>query len=384
MHSFIFIFLTILTLTPPALTGSRRWQPPLGSPSPEAKHQLDKRWMTINLPGTAAAARLDPRPWPNREITYCFADKTAKSKLKTALKKAMDLWYSGGLTNDYTIVEGSSHVCSSEDSRREVLMISYGDKLSTYVGYPDKNSRLVTDLGKGAYATWTDRKDIGMLSVVPNIAHELGHAWGLYHEHQNPYFWSSAYLADGGGGSVFGPGNNNWNCENLADYDKFADGKEISPGGGLPHQHYTRDQMCRSYRVASAANFSAAEYLPMAPYQAHTPMSIAADARMVDWDSIMIYPSGAGAKKGLDPPEETDGVKDDRLSILEKPPLDGEEGDMQRIPKNIIPSSGDIEAMNKLYGSVRVEKKGLLHERGSTKEKFKKAFLGSKDSSSCV
>lgn len=37
----------------------------------------------------------------------------------------------------------------------------------------------------------SDRTDVGMLDVVANDAHELGHAWGLLHEHQNPAFWTS-------------------------------------------------------------------------------------------------------------------------------------------------------------------------------------------------
>jgi hypothetical protein len=400
MQSFIFFILTFLSINVPVLAGSRGWQPAVVD-----KPGLNRRWATIPLQSTTAKTE----PWPNRKITYCLDDDSFgdgkdkdknKKKMRKAIHDAHKLWKQSGLSDDFKISEGADEFCKDHGNRKEFLLVTLGDYLATTPGYPKK------DTEHGASTTLSFRTDIGMLDIVPNIAHELGHAWGMYHEHQNPYFWSSDVIG-AEGGTVFGPANDgNWKCEHLKDYAKFVDGKYI----GLPNdvgRVYSREELCNSYALASLAGFSAAEYLPMAAGNLDVEISSAAGVGSVDWDSIMLCkaspflmvfhlliqcsldPSGAGGI-GSNEAQESDGDK--RLSILERPPDDGHgelrrrEADRTRITKNKVPSPRDIVGMTHLYGDIQVKKSGLLQTRKSVSNLFKKAFLssGSGDSSACL
>lgn len=127
-----------------------------------------------------------------------------------------------------------------------------------------------------------DSTTVGMLNPVSNYAHELGHAWGLYHEHQNPNFWKGVDFAEDG--EVFGPGNNNWRCSNLKDYSTYVTGLVVQDP--LGQTTINRARLCSNYAWASQRGFSAADYLPY-PSQ----MGISQPGKSsgdVDWTSLMI------------------------------------------------------------------------------------------------
>lgn len=54
--------------------------------------------------------------------------------------------------------------------------------------------------------------DIGIEDSVANYAHEIGHAFGLLHEHQSPDVWGTDY---GGTGQV---DEFIFHCQNMDDY----------------------------------------------------------------------------------------------------------------------------------------------------------------------
>ncbi|EQB54994.1 hypothetical protein CGLO_05124 [Colletotrichum gloeosporioides Cg-14] len=334
------------------LAGSSIWQPALISRSNSS--MLDKRYYyAIKEPSAWFT------PWPNRVIRYCFAQDTTaaqKSMLKKYLKDARKIWISKGLDSNFRIEEVNDNVCQSESS--DVLVVHYSaSTLATTVGFP---SNLVP-FGPTMYLS--DRTDIGMLDVVGNFAHELGHAWGLYHEHQNPKFWAGVDGADGG--EVFGPNNpGGWNCINLKDYNSAALGLRAQTGGG-GFRDLTIQQLCSNYRIAQGhtPSFSASEYLPMPGVG--TPHSDGHGENDVDWQSMMIYPSGAGGYVDGEATPENDG----RAPILMKP-------DGSRIPINLAPSSLDIAALNAMYADVEGTKLDLLNSLINFKKVYKTSKSG--------
>jgi hypothetical protein len=99
--------------------------------------------------------------------------------------------------------------------------------------------------------------------------------------------------------------------------------------------------------VASAYGFSAADWLPLPPPYKHTqgvPIWNAGEDD-VDWDSIMLYPSGAGgigSARAPASPDEDPEVYDQRLPVLRK-----NNGD--KIRPNAVPSPGDVAGIRYLY-----------------------------------
>jgi hypothetical protein len=271
------------------LAGSRVWQPSVRSNS--AGH-LDRRYFVINTdPGEGERII-----WPNRQIRYCFDSDESRTALNDLLIAAHDVWLRKGLGSEFTIVEVGHDECTG-DHRFDTLLIDWsGDSgpMATFEGLMATDSILRTsqDPNVRPRMTLTTSTSMGMLDQVANFAHELGHAWGLYHEHQNPAFWGRGsypnMISNALGGTVFGPGN--WRCENLKDYQSRV------AGGGLVVQNPNNrnqgnrigvDAMCRDWDYAHKAQFSARDYLPM-PQKMGIATSNGKDENDVDWESIMI------------------------------------------------------------------------------------------------
>ncbi|KAK4442794.1 hypothetical protein QBC34DRAFT_431272 [Podospora aff. communis PSN243] len=350
------------------LAGSAIWQPALVPRS--RPHSLNRRYFYARkaAPGFGVA-----QPWPNRVIKYCFnpnpATQAAKAMLKKNLKDARKIWVAKGLNSNFRIEEAHGDACLDLE---DVLMISYTGN--------GANSGMGSSVGQLSTNNMhlTDRVDMGMLDVVANFAHELGHAWGLYHEHQNPNFWQGVVDATGNG-ELFGPGNpGQWNCENLIDYASVALGGGLVVQTGQNNQGNTRtvdmQRLCSSYDLARGARFTALDYLPMGGRGTpHSTNGKGVDD--VDWSSIMIYASGAGAVP-LDPGEEP-GETDRRARILQQP--NGE-----RIAKNLFPSALDILALNTLYADVGGTKLSLLNSMTSFKKVYKTSDSGPSGGSGCL
>lgn len=291
-------------------------------------------------------------PWPDKTIRYCFADAEAKGKLYEPIKGAMDIWHTAGLPSNFKMEEVSDTDCRK--NRDNVLLVSYDlprakggkSKMTTSPGKTFKPSMMLTD-----------DETIGMLSFASNVVHELGHAWGLFHEQQNPNFWPESY--GGTGGTTFSLIN--WVCENLMDYEdalaKIQKTIDEDPSG-LGDVVYGGDKkkICTNRDVARRWGFSAVEYLPLLKTtEDFTPGTT--DDDDVDWDSIMLYPSGAGGK--------ADG-SGKRKPVLKKP--NGDDIDI-----NTEPSQRDVKALITLYGASTKFNEELLNED----ELFKK--IRSKD-----
>ncbi|KAK4041139.1 hypothetical protein C8A01DRAFT_45674 [Parachaetomium inaequale] len=376
MRLFFAFLVGLVAETGHVLAGSRLWQP-----NTSTTH-LDRRYFVINTDRSEG----DRMIWPNRQIRYCFVNDEADDALDELINAAHDVWLRMGLGSEFTIAKVGRDECTG-DHRFDTLMFYWtGDngRMATFEGLPATGSLIRNSENPNVRprSELTTSTRMGMLDQQLNFAHELGHAWGLYHEHQNPAFWSRGTVSNALGGSVFGPENDgNWRCQNLKDYQDRVN------GGGLVVQNPNNpnnngfgprvgvETLCKDYDFARKGQFSARDYLPMPKA-----MGIATSSGMstddVDWSSIMIYPSGAGAIGEASP------ANDQRAAILLK--TDG-----SRIPINDSPSQRDIAAMHKLYGrSNRAIAKDLLQKAGGTvTSNFKKLFpesQGNTDGSGCL
>ncbi len=282
------------------------------------------------------------RVWPDGTIRYCFESPQTKEKVLYTLERARDLWYQEGLPEaQFKLIEVSDAECNN--NRANVLLIKFNDqgRLSTTQGIPAVNANDPTD--EGPTMNLGDRTDVGMLDVVANYAHELGHAWGLLHEHQNPAFWTSPYSSSGFGGGF------HFDCRNLKDYAEVA--------GRLSSDDM--DSACKFQKFAAAAKFSASEYLPILGADG-TGEGVLAEP---DLKSLMIYPSGAGAVGPASP------GNDGRADILLT-------SDGNKILPNLKPTTRDIQGLLKLYETAGDNTHPtLLNQPESSKSnKFKDLF----------
>lgn len=297
---------------------------------------LEKRYFIFEPKGTY-------RVWPNSEIKYCFENDETKQKLLYDLEAAVQKWYAAGLIEqDFKFTEVPPAEC--RDNRAEVLLISYNDRglLSTTVALPPLDAN--NPDYHGPTMMLSDQEDVGMLNKISNYAHEMGHAWGLLHEHQNPLFWEYPY-------STMGV-QNVWTfqCQNLKDHAALA--------GRLSPQDL--QEACTSRNRAAQEKFSAAEYLPQLGGGRGEGGSFGSPP---DLTSIMLYPSGAGAL-GLAAPGN-----DQRQAILLNQ-------DGSRIPINLNPSTRDVQGILRLYNTNwGTTNPVLLVDKSSSKSaKFKSLF----------
>lgn len=346
--SFLTLVISSILVARPVLAGSRAWESSIvytqpsyaelhgdlyefekenstiGTGSIQSTTTVRKRYVTIN-PGTANS---DDRLWPNGKIQYCFESSATKELFFEDLVEARKLWENSGLGSGFDWVEKDSSFCNNNANRPNFLLIVKSDGLSCTTGVPPLNKMSGDPENRGPLMRLTADLDIGKQNLVANYAHQMGHAWGLHHEHQNPAWWSSEYAA--AGGNVFS--SSNFKCEKLADYAKVS-------------QTLTAEQMkkaCTSRAFAKANRFSAAEFLPFIDSTAYRTSKTATEP---DWDSIMIYDSNMG-------------------SALTKPNGDA-------IKQVLAPSQHDVEGLKKLYS---ISTSSRFNPLGSKSNAKKNAF----------
>ncbi|KAF4996990.1 hypothetical protein FGRMN_4130 [Fusarium graminum] len=350
----IFAFNALTLLIGSVHAGSRAWEVDLATSS-SAASSINKRAISI-LPGNGNGAS---RRWPDKTLTYAYADKDAQKKLAGIFSAAIEIW--GELRDN---INGFKYKLISikdcEKKRSECLVIHYNDKgqLSSTVGIQPVD-KSVGYLGPVMHLS--DKEHVGNLDANVNAAHELGHAWGLWHEHQNPNFWYTSNFGEVGWimqlqGKYFP--TENYKCENFKDYEQALEKLKQHNAGLQDHDQIPVELLCRSPGTSRMFGFSAAEWVPQAN-------SGRLPDREFDPDSIMLYPSGAGGKGDARP------GSDNRLPILTY-------SDGTPIPLRKGPSPRDFEKLIELYGrDLSREPVQLLNDRASTQSGyFKKLRLG--------
>lgn len=284
----------LLALADAAQGASQLWQPRisrydhLGHDS--SNHTLAARAIDeLNQPAAIDARSIDKRylirtldlmkPWPNHEVRYCFATQDDKAALFYNLKDAIDRWWFAGLDQSvFKWTEVDDNECVNH--RSTVLLIKRRSGNSG--GHVTTTGYIPADPSTGSEGPIMELDDSdwgGYDNKVGTFAHEIGHAWGLFHEHQNPNFWRiEDGFEDANFGSVFG--NDNFHCENIVGYDTAlaAAQADLGPEGGK--------QICKSVLTASQYHFEGSSFLPWTPSIVFAPPGH--DFASVDWSSIMV------------------------------------------------------------------------------------------------
>ncbi|KZL80227.1 hypothetical protein CI238_06531 [Colletotrichum incanum] len=369
------VVVVLAALTWPVLGGSRAWEAPLSHQVQLDRHRFDaipvdeagyavpriaengttgsnvKRWVSMR-PGVG------DKPsylWPDKTINYCFDTTDSRDKLDEKLNSAFNMWAasfedgSGGLNRllyKYSMVAEPGTACTENSQRAKILVVSHNDLgvHSTTIGQRPLDAERPEY--KGPTMKLSTRDDVGQLNILANFAHEVGHAWGLIHEHQNPLFWRYPYGTSSDDifeGTVFG---DHWECSALRDYYTVRGKITQKHGTGEEAEQIMRD-VCLLQSAADEWGFSAADWLPVKAnfkYSSSVP-NAGADYTHVDWDSIMLYPSGAGGRGTARPPtnpSENPDAYDQRTPVLLR-------NDGVKIHTNAIPSKGDVEGIKALY-----------------------------------
>ncbi|KAK2746817.1 hypothetical protein FQN57_002859 [Myotisia sp. PD_48] len=288
--------------SPGILAGNRAWESTISNAgtngttsSPD--HQLQKRWYLME---EDRAHML----WPDAHIKVCFelTQHQHKGQMKSTeeivrgyMEEAIRLWHMAGLEengNKFKIdfQDSSSEFCGDTAKRQEFLLVRYAGEgsndMATTLGKRKEGLSSETFFRQGSKMVISDALVVGMGVVVSNVAHEIGHAWGLHHEHQDPKWWGKTW-----GGSVDDDKaflGANWHCDQLADYD---DAVTRVRNSHLPELRKNQiiQQMCLSRREAVNVGFTGAiNWLPIEGGKSN------ANRKSPDWGSIMTYPSNCG------------------------------------------------------------------------------------------
>ncbi|KAL8995908.1 MAG: hypothetical protein Q9169_004444 [Polycauliona sp. 2 TL-2023] len=250
----------------------------LAVPAPALLSNLQKRSFTIN-PGAKSGTQI----WPDHKLKYKFDTKNSKDQLEQIVKDGWKLWTDAGV--DKTKID----IIESSDDDALVINATAKPSAQTTIGKV-----------KGAKMIFGTGKDYGMLDVKANMAHELGHALGYYHEHQR---------YDRDDHVIF-------NCQNLADWtqDKEDNG------------------FCTDWAKAPAEKWSSQDFIKLPEGESNPPIFCYTN---FDEASIMHYSGFAGSKK------PKPGQKRKPVLVRKR--------DNQPFPKNLKPSSRDAVRANNMY-----------------------------------
>lgn len=230
---------------------------------------LERRWWSAKHGNTRG-------PWPQHELTYCFEKPEDEGLLKPILEAGHKMWRDAGLKEGY--IELKQVPCTAEDP--VALRVSYSKgQMGTTVGCGKGGNSMIFD---------PDFKG-GFKDSTINMAHELGHAFGLMHEHQRPD----------------APEHVTFHCKNLKDYDDFVKkfGKKI-----------VDEQLCTNvFQATNVGWFNAAQ---LVPYKEDIGFEKSTE---FDMDSIMRYGSYFGAKGIIFKDKTLTDKNNKELSLASKP-----------------------------------------------------------------
>ncbi|PNP53831.1 hypothetical protein FNYG_15713 [Fusarium nygamai] len=275
------------------------------------------------------------RRWPKKTLTYAFSTTEAEKKLERILEAAKKLWNRLNV-DGFKYEKLKLKECKARRSECMIIYYNNDGKLLTSVGLPPLDNNF-----EGPYMHLSDKKDIGNLDPVINVAHELGHAWGLWHEHQARKWWGQSEIDEFWGGTLNGHEfmTADYHPERLKDYEvaleKMAEAKGLKSPEELSQEQI--NMLIRDQKTAKDYGFTAVEWMPLKP------AGMEAD-EIFDRNSLMLYPSGAGGKGDVLFDDEGNLVEDKRLPILTYP--NGE-----RMPTKKTPTGEDVARLLKIYGS---------------------------------
>ncbi|PPJ56005.1 hypothetical protein CBER1_03368 [Cercospora berteroae] len=273
-----------------------------------------KRWYSVNLKASPGSKISRQSAWPavcttpriSQPLYYCFKDKWSAKNLGKIVDAAVRIWAPAIAVTSMSIVPDpqckSSAECICDDSWEKTDALVIFDMTKDADGEWNDGPECYTEtsvgyehLAPGArvppwrhhlnFAEWdTGRPEKTMELAVRAMAHELGHALGLLHEHQRPD--RDQFL-------MFQP----WN---LKGYDKLDDVLQQDPKHLFEKPMSLRARKMKLFETGKIAG----EYWPiLIDFLKGDQFASTPDARMIasaqssedfDYDSIMIYDSCLG------------------------------------------------------------------------------------------
>ncbi|KAK1143554.1 hypothetical protein N8T08_006360 [Aspergillus melleus] len=259
--------------------------------------------------------------WPEGIVPYCWANERARGRLAHQLRGAINLWSAAGLPETrFKFREMALEDCMRD--RRNSLVIASQRGSLEYTTTVGKYVGPVDEIVPGPFANFNEEADFARPSypsntVAEKIAHEIGHIFGLYHEHQDPYFSTPNHRLF----TLY--------CQHIEGYDQATADLTFDEiwgeNGVCVNQHAALD-----HGFASAAHFLPMQELNYLPHPDRGP-----ENEDVDWDSIMLYHSSVASKRG----------PGDHPHTIVK----ARGGRNYRIRIKRAPSRGDVRALIRLY-----------------------------------
>ncbi|PGG98288.1 hypothetical protein AJ79_08925 [Helicocarpus griseus UAMH5409] len=360
----VLIILGWLLASSSVLAGNRAWESTAneiyGNSSsssltdPSNDQQLSKRWLVLDQRNPAIEL------WDRGHIKVCFdeqhhpiGEKWIKTEdiLRGRLEAARKLWRDFGLDDKdgwFRFEFMDRAFCDDRTRRSEYLLVEYAGlgnvEMATTVGRLFNPGSNVHWKKAGSRMFLSDSKRVGTGNVVSNFAHEMGHAWGLQHEHQNPRWWTSEYSKEMTTYPFFGQ---NWFCKDLADYQMAVN--RVMEDPSFPNKDEGKAAICTHLTAATRVRFTGAmNWLPR--YDAVGPLG----RKEPDWRSIMIYHSRCGGSRP--------GSRAATVMLR---------NDGREIKRVFRPSQLDIDGLYELYGRERPKPHFLLQK---TNRAFKRVY----------
>lgn len=173
----------------------------LGAPyEPNAGNDTERRSFSVDPAGAGLF-----KPWPNGEVRFCTDKSVSPQFLSTTWQQAWDKWNEG--------LKDRSSLRFTELGPCSLALQVHPDALQVFLAEGVGSSRTTIRYASALtnrFMKFDPDPAAGFGNTVTNLAHEMGHAFGLVHGHQRP---------DAGKGVP----RISFACENLRDYQSYKD-----------------------------------------------------------------------------------------------------------------------------------------------------------------
>lgn len=244
--------------------------------------------------------------WPDKTLRYCYSDSRARDIIEPYIQGAVDIWHAGGLSDEFQMKEIKLYECLPE--RAKTLYVRLGDH-----GFATSMGRQTPDGEDGPVMQLSLPPD-EFLNHYVMVVHQIGHAWGLAHEHQNPVIWAESHTNP-----------LRFHCDHIEGFPELLE----YYGPGLV---WGEAGFCTDYWSAAHVRWKAMQFLPLPRELVQTQSSHFRNRNsMVNWNSIMLYSSQQYAIPG-------------QRTLVRR------EGE-PNIEQNPLPSAGDVFGLKRLYST---------------------------------